>query len=246
MPNLMIQGHIYNVTIYILNNIFNVLVIKQKILKKCITVSTEILSSSTVFNIDNNEKYFLSTNVWNAAYVSSWLVFGTQSKCIQYLSVSSVLRCGLSCGPTGNRADFSASAQRRIMEVVNTARVRQSMLEAECSEVPDSDVMVPDDTWIFPLVQMKPLGIHLDEQVTKRLLTEAGGDAVVYLTSGYFNLTRTYMQLVLGAAADYRILMASPEVNGFFGAKGVAGAIPEAYIHLARQFYNKVCIFSEV
>ncbi len=33
MPNLMIQGHIYNVTIYILNNIFNVLVIKQKILK---------------------------------------------------------------------------------------------------------------------------------------------------------------------------------------------------------------------
>ncbi len=106
--------------------------------------------------------------------------------------------------------------------------------------------MVPDDTWIFPLVQMKPLGIHLDEQVTKRLLTEAGGDAVVYLTSGYFNLTRTYMQLVLGAAADYRILMASPEVNGFFGAKGVAGAIPEAYIHLARQFYNKVCIFSKV
>ncbi len=63
IPNLMIQGHIYNVTIYILNNIFNVLVIKQKILKKCITVSTEILSSSTVFNINNNEKYFLSTNV---------------------------------------------------------------------------------------------------------------------------------------------------------------------------------------
>uniref|UniRef100_A0A8C1XAI8 CDP-diacylglycerol--glycerol-3-phosphate 3-phosphatidyltransferase n=1 Tax=Cyprinus carpio TaxID=7962 RepID=A0A8C1XAI8_CYPCA len=145
------------------------------------------------------------------------------------------------CGLTGNRADFSASAQRRIQEVVNTAHVRQSMLEAECSEIPDSDGTVPNDTWIFPLVQMKPLGIHLDEQVTKRLLTEAGGDSVVYLTSGYFNLTHTYMQLVLGAAADYRILMASPEVNGFFGAKGVAGAIPEAYVHLARQFYNKVC-----
>uniref|UniRef100_A0A672M8U5 CDP-diacylglycerol--glycerol-3-phosphate 3-phosphatidyltransferase n=1 Tax=Sinocyclocheilus grahami TaxID=75366 RepID=A0A672M8U5_SINGR len=139
----------------------------------------------------------------------------------------------------GNRAEFSASAQRRIMEVVNTARVRQSMLE--CSDILDSDRTVPNDTWIIPLVQMKPLGIHLDEQVTQRLLIEAGGDSVVYLTSGYFNLTRTYMQLVLGAAADYRILMASPEVNGFFGAKGVAGAIPEAYVHLARQFYNKVC-----
>ncbi|XP_026099754.1 CDP-diacylglycerol--glycerol-3-phosphate 3-phosphatidyltransferase, mitochondrial-like [Carassius auratus] len=141
----------------------------------------------------------------------------------------------------GNRAEFSASAQSRIMEVVNTARVQQSMQEAECSDVLDSDRMEPNDTWIFPLVQMKPLGIHLDEQVTQRLLIEAGGDSVVYLTSGYFNLTRTYMQLVLGAAADYRILMASPEVNGFFGAKGVAGAIPEAYVHLARQFYNKVC-----
>uniref|UniRef100_A0A8C2GXZ9 CDP-diacylglycerol--glycerol-3-phosphate 3-phosphatidyltransferase n=1 Tax=Cyprinus carpio TaxID=7962 RepID=A0A8C2GXZ9_CYPCA len=136
----------------------------------------------------------------------------------------------------GNRAEFSASAQRRIMEVVNTAHVRQSMLEAECSDILDSDRTMPNDTWIFPLVQMKPLGIHLDEQVTQRLLIEAGGDSVVYLTSGYFNLTCTYMQLVLGAAADYRILMASPEVNGFFGAKGVAGAIPEAYVHLARQF----------
>ncbi|XP_065118621.2 CDP-diacylglycerol--glycerol-3-phosphate 3-phosphatidyltransferase, mitochondrial [Paramisgurnus dabryanus] len=139
----------------------------------------------------------------------------------------------------GNRADFSTSAQRRIMEVVGAARVRQNM--SECTDAPDSDVTVPNDTWIFPLVQMKPLGIHLDEQVTKRLLTEAGDDCVVYLTSGYFNLTKTYMQLVLGADADYRILMASPEVNGFFGAKGVAGAIPEAYVHIARQFYNKVC-----
>lgn len=128
------------------------------------------------------------------------------------------------------------------MEVVNGARVRQIMRQSECSESQDCDETVPNDTWIFPLVQMKPLGIHLDEQVTKRLLTEAGGDSVVYLTSGYFNLTKTYMHLVLGAAAGYRILMASPEVNGFFGAKGVAGAIPEAYVHIARQFYNKVCI----
>ena len=77
--------------------------------------------------------------------------------------------------------------------------------------------------------------------VSQRLLTDAGSDATVFLTSGYFNLTRAYMRLVLGAGADYRILTASPEVNGFFGAKGVAGAIPAAYIHIARQFYSKVC-----
>lgn len=128
------------------------------------------------------------------------------------------------------------------MEVVNAARVRQNMIESDCSENADCDETVQNDTWIFPLLQMKPLGIYLDEQVTKRLLTEADGDSAVYLTSGYFNLTKTYMRLVLGAPTDYRILMASPEVNGFFGARGVAGAIPEAYVHIARQFYNKVCI----
>ncbi|KAJ3607944.1 hypothetical protein NHX12_024995 [Muraenolepis orangiensis] len=88
---------------------------------------------------------------------------------------------------------------------------------------------------------MKPLGIRMDEQVTQRLLTKGGRDATVFLTSGYFNLTRAYMRLVLGAEADYRILTASPEVNGFYGAKGVAGAIPAAYVHIARQFYSKVC-----
>ncbi|KAL7856894.1 hypothetical protein SRHO_G00157930 [Serrasalmus rhombeus] len=143
----------------------------------------------------------------------------------------------------GNRLEFSASARQQIMEVMNTARTQRHMLDLECSE--DSDLELecgeePSDTWVFPLVQMKPLGIRLDEEVTQRLLREAGGDTV-YLTSGYFNLTQTYMKLVLGTAADYRILMASPEVNGFFGAKGVAGAIPEAYVHLARQFYRKVC-----
>lgn len=135
------------------------------------------------------------------------------------------------------------------MDVVDSARIRQRLLEAERSleeaEGEGSSPSSSSDTWVFPLVQMKPLGIHLDEQVTKRLLTEAGGDSTVYLTSGYFNLTRAYMRLVLGAGADYRILMAAPEVNGFFGAKGVAGAIPDAYIHLARQFYGKVCALGQ-
>ncbi|KAA8581372.1 hypothetical protein FQN60_002953, partial [Etheostoma spectabile] len=140
-----------------------------------------------------------------------------------------------------NRQDFSVAARKRIMEVVNTAHVRQRLLNG--SEFSEDEGMSEgeEDTWVFPLVQMKPLGIQVDEQVTQRLLTDAGPDSTVFLTSGYFNLTRAYMQLVLGAGASFRILTASPEVNGFFGAKGVAGAIPAAYIHIARQFYNQVC-----
>lgn len=41
--------------------------------------------------------------------------------------------------------------------------------------------------------------------LVQRLLTDAGPDATVFLTSGYFNLTRAYMRLVLGAGASYRI-----------------------------------------
>ncbi|XP_061561350.1 LOW QUALITY PROTEIN: CDP-diacylglycerol--glycerol-3-phosphate 3-phosphatidyltransferase, mitochondrial [Phycodurus eques] len=137
----------------------------------------------------------------------------------------------------GDRQDFSAAASKRIMEVVDMARVRQQLL---LSQHQHSEEQEEEDTWVFPLVQMKPLGIQMDEQVTQRLLCDADQDSTVYLTSGYFNVTRTYMRLVLGAGAGYRILTASPEVNGFFGAKGVAGAIPDAYTHIARQFYEHV------
>ncbi|XP_030196436.1 CDP-diacylglycerol--glycerol-3-phosphate 3-phosphatidyltransferase, mitochondrial isoform X1 [Gadus morhua] len=154
----------------------------------------------------------------------------------------------------GNRKEFSASAREHIMGVVNTARLRQHLshhwqddeeeeqAERKKEQQEDEEEGEEDDrdTWVFPLVQMKPLGINMDEQVTQRLLTKGGADATVFLTSGYFNLTRAYMRLVLGAAADYRILTASPEVNGFYGAKGVAGAIPAAYVHIARQFYGNV------
>uniref|UniRef100_A0A3Q3ABF7 CDP-diacylglycerol--glycerol-3-phosphate 3-phosphatidyltransferase n=1 Tax=Kryptolebias marmoratus TaxID=37003 RepID=A0A3Q3ABF7_KRYMA len=141
----------------------------------------------------------------------------------------------------GNRQDFSAVARKRIMEVVNTARMRQQLQQHRPEESEDEgEDGGEEDTWVFPLIQMKPLGIRVDEQVTQRLLTDAEPDSTVFLTSGYFNLTRAYVRLVLGAGASYRILTASPEVNGFFGAKGVAGAIPAAYVHIARQFYNQV------
>ncbi|XP_072311753.1 CDP-diacylglycerol--glycerol-3-phosphate 3-phosphatidyltransferase, mitochondrial [Eucyclogobius newberryi] len=139
----------------------------------------------------------------------------------------------------GNRQEFSKAAQTRIMDVMHEAQLRQRLQE-EREEEEEKEEEEEDDTWVFPLVQMKPLGISLDEQVTQRLLTDAGVDSTVFLTSGYFNLTRAYMRLVLGPGAAYRILTASPEVNGFFGAKGVAGAIPAAYVHIARQFYERV------
>ncbi|XP_010617034.1 CDP-diacylglycerol--glycerol-3-phosphate 3-phosphatidyltransferase, mitochondrial [Fukomys damarensis] len=151
----------------------------------------------------------------------------------------------------GDRAAYCKAANKRVMDVIHSARMRQQMLHAQTfhsdslltqEEVAAAGDRRPaPDTWIYPLIQMKPFEIQIDEIVTKTLLTEAERGARVFLTTGYFNLTQAYMDLVLGTRAEYQILLASPEVNGFFGAKGVAGAIPAAYVHIERQFYSEVC-----
>ncbi|KAG8507477.1 CDP-diacylglycerol--glycerol-3-phosphate 3-phosphatidyltransferase, mitochondrial, partial [Galemys pyrenaicus] len=151
----------------------------------------------------------------------------------------------------GDRAAYCKAAHKRVMDVIESARTRQQMLHAQTfhgdsllaqeDAAAAGDRRPAPDTWIYPLIQMKPFEIQIDELVTETLLTEAERGARVHLTTGYFNLTQAYMDLVLGTRAEYRILLASPEVNGFFGARGVAGAIPAAYMHIERQFYSEVC-----
>ncbi|XP_037611648.1 CDP-diacylglycerol--glycerol-3-phosphate 3-phosphatidyltransferase, mitochondrial [Sebastes umbrosus] len=214
--------------------------IKVYLFDDSIIISGANLSDSYFTN--RQDRYVLLENCSEVADFFSDLVEAVGDISLQLQPNDSVTMLeGMVHPYKGNRQDFSASARKRIMEVVNMAHVRQRLLngseDSEDERMSDGE----EDTWVFPLVQMKPLGIQVDEQVTQRLLTDAGPDSTVFLTSGYFNLTRAYMQLVLGAGASYRILTASPEVNGFFGARGIAGAIPAAYIHIARQFYNQVC-----
>ncbi|XP_040922811.1 CDP-diacylglycerol--glycerol-3-phosphate 3-phosphatidyltransferase, mitochondrial [Toxotes jaculatrix] len=214
--------------------------IKVYLFDDSIIISGANLSDSYFTN--RQDRYVLLENCREVADFFSELVEAVGDVSLQLQPDDSVTMLeGMVHPYKGNRQDFSAVARKRIMEVVNTAHVRQQLLNRSEDSEDEGMSEGEEDTWVFPLVQMKPLGIQVDEQVTQRLLTDAGPDSTVFLTSGYFNLTRAYMRLVLGAGASYRILTASPEVNGFFGAKGVAGAIPAAYIHIARQFYNRVC-----
>ncbi|XP_071968676.1 CDP-diacylglycerol--glycerol-3-phosphate 3-phosphatidyltransferase, mitochondrial [Engystomops pustulosus] len=139
----------------------------------------------------------------------------------------------------GDKTKYCEAARQRVMNVIETARLKQCELHSASfqSREPGTE---PPDTWVYPLIQMKPFRIQIDELVTETLLTEAERGDRLHLTTGYFNLTQGYMDLVLGTRADYNILLASPEVNGFFGAKGIAGAIPAAYVHIEHQFYNEV------
>ncbi|KAM7381365.1 hypothetical protein PAMA_012283 [Pampus argenteus] len=214
--------------------------IKVYLFDDSIIISGANLSDSYFTN--RQDRYVLLENCSEVADFFSDLVeaVGDVSLQLQPDNSASMLE-GMVHPYKGNRQDFAASARKRIMEVVNTAHMRQRLLNRSEDSEDEGMSDGEEDTWVFPLVQMKPLGIQMDEQVTQRLLTDAGTDSTVFLTSGYFNLTRAYMQLVLGAGPSYRILTASPEVNGFFGAKGVAGSIPAAYVHIAREFYNQVC-----
>ncbi|KAK9406981.1 CDP-diacylglycerol-glycerol-3-phosphate 3-phosphatidyltransferase mitochondrial [Crotalus adamanteus] len=154
----------------------------------------------------------------------------------------------------GDKMAYYEMANKRVMEVINSARIKQEQLHTQtsysnsmegeissCDPKAVGDGQSEPDTWIYPLIQMKPFGIRIDEAVTKTLLMEAEQSASIYLTTGYFNLTKTYVDLILGTRAKFQILLASPEVNGFFGAKGVAGAIPAAYVYIEQQFFSKVC-----
>ncbi|XP_029954372.1 CDP-diacylglycerol--glycerol-3-phosphate 3-phosphatidyltransferase, mitochondrial [Salarias fasciatus] len=214
--------------------------IKVYLFDDSIIISGANLSDSYFTN--RQDRYVLLENCREVADFFSDLVDAVGDVSLQLQPDDSVTMLeGMVHPYKGNRQDFSAAARDRIMEVVNTAHIRQRLANRTEDSEDEGLSEGEEDTWVFPLVQMKPLGIRVDEQVTQRLLTDAGPDSTVFLTSGYFNLTRAYMRLVLGAGASYRILTASPEVNGFFGAKGVAGAIPAAYIHIARQFYSQVC-----
>ncbi|KAI4807773.1 hypothetical protein KUCAC02_027559 [Chaenocephalus aceratus] len=219
--------------------------IKVYLFDDSIIISGANLSDSYFTN--RQDRYVLLENCGEVADFFADLVEAVGDVSLQLQPDNSVTMLeGMVHPYKGNRQDFSTAARKRIMEVVNTAQMRQQLTnrpeDSEDEGLSDGGLSDGgEDTWVFPLVQMKPLGIQVDEQVTQRLLKDAGPNSTVFLTSGYFNLTRAYMRLVLGAGAGYHILTASPEVNGFFGAKGVAGAIPAAYVHIARQFYNQVC-----
>lgn len=59
------------------------------------------------------------------------------------------------------------------MEVVNSAHIRQRLLNQSEDSEDEGMSEVEEDTWVFPLVQMKPLGIRVDEQVTQVSLNTA-------------------------------------------------------------------------
>ncbi|KZS89970.1 hypothetical protein SISNIDRAFT_444667 [Sistotremastrum niveocremeum HHB9708] len=103
------------------------------------------------------------------------------------------------------------------------------------------------ETMISPIIQSQPLGMREEERSFLHLFAHLKRQTITRyekphmdLTSGYFGLHRPYQRFVIDSGIDCRILVASPEANGFLGSKGLSGLIPEAYTLLEKRFWNKV------
>lgn len=70
------------------------------------------------------------------------------------------------------------------------------------------------DTWLFPLIELPPVSVHMDSKVTTRILESADAGSTLHLATGYFNLTDDYTCTILkNSKAQYQFLIAHPSVN---------------------------------
>jgi CDP-diacylglycerol--glycerol-3-phosphate 3-phosphatidyltransferase len=133
-----------------------------------------------------------------------------------------------------------ASGLRRVLDEASSVSEAGSF-SYDC---PESGVIVR------PRWQLGSLGVRADEGALTRLIenlrgptdpqpSEAGDS--MHIATGYFNApTRLQAAIVRSAArgASVHALTAAPTANGFWGARGVAGAIPLAFAAYLRDFYD--------
>lgn len=131
----------------------------------------------------------------------------------------------------GKLEDFTKESHAVINNFLEEQIEKNQLSETEKSKF---------DTWIFPSVQMGPLGIRQDSEITMKVLKSGEENGKFVFGSGYFNLTEEYLHEVLNGASNFDLLMAHPKANGFLGAGGPAGGIPAAYTHIAANFFNCV------
>lgn len=73
------------------------------------------------------------------------------------------------------------------------------------------------NTWVFPLIQMGEFRINQDQYVTQSFLAGAPSYSTIRISTGYFNLTDDYSNVLLNSGnADISLLMAHPNVSSFY------------------------------
>lgn len=100
-------------------------------------------------------------------------------------------------------------------------------------------------TFVYPMIQMAPLGIRQDEKCLEELFehfSDSERTNEISITSGYFNFTPQYEQMILGKSLSKKIsiITASAEANGFFNSRGISKYIPDAYTWIRQNFLQRI------
>lgn len=95
------------------------------------------------------------------------------------------------------------------------------------------------DAFVYPLLQINDCDIHIEELITEKLFKCAPISSYIHLAVGYFNLTNNYIDFIVKhSAANFKILLSSPEANGFYGSTGFSKNIPSIYSYIEEEFFN--------
>lgn len=103
-----------------------------------------------------------------------------------------------------------------------------------------SESKMESKAFIIPLIQNGCVNLNQDKEFTNKIFTLASQFSRVYLATGYFNLTKSYMQSILENRAEYKVLTAAPIANGFYQSKGFSKFIPDIYLYLEKNFYDLI------
>uniref|UniRef100_A0A7M5UPC5 CDP-diacylglycerol--glycerol-3-phosphate 3-phosphatidyltransferase n=1 Tax=Clytia hemisphaerica TaxID=252671 RepID=A0A7M5UPC5_9CNID len=151
------------------------------------------------------------------------------------------------------KKDFNKAAERLLKDFILKYSTRREIFDGNCverltctagTELPKDQHSTlkknNKDTLIFPLLQMKTMGIDQDEEVTSNIISFAPPPSQLVLATAYFNLTDRYWDAVCENDSENRLIMAHPKAMGFYKAPGMAGGIPNAYSLIALRRYRQL------
>jgi len=132
--------------------------------------------------------------------------------------------------PSAEHGKFAEFAKGKL------AALKASMGERQSTEAVDVAGIVEkanggnreDVAWITPSLEMQMFGLDEDKEMLLQLLKRLN-TGHWFLATAYFNVSETVTKAIARSAAAWSVLTASPKANGFFGAKGLAGYIPDMY-----------------
>uniref|UniRef100_A0A914V7U8 CDP-diacylglycerol--glycerol-3-phosphate 3-phosphatidyltransferase n=1 Tax=Plectus sambesii TaxID=2011161 RepID=A0A914V7U8_9BILA len=133
----------------------------------------------------------------------------------------------------GDHDAYCKMIRERVNGVVDT-------FKENLADTPNTD----SETVIYPLVQMAPIGIDIEDRVLHRFFASNFDDmpnASVYLATGYFNLTSDYSSVIVDRGSyNLTVVSASPLANDFYACDGFTGDVPALYTHSSRKFYDQI------